>query len=1380
MSTPNTLPESSQEEAESSNKVKSKDLSYLKDVSKKCARKKLWDDNWDFIKDVDFYNKFRNKTYNKKHFIEDLKKQLSWDDLKDLLRELDNTDENNIDILFDSFSREINKIWFSYDRKKEKLEKIIKERYNLEWSWNTQVSNALIKLDSNWLDKILYSSDELDDFVKINTRTISKKTRDLTDIKKIFEYFSFNSVDDFRIIIDENIKNNPALKELWEEKIFVTLTTISNKIKSWEDIDVNDISDMFSYGIFGDEQKKLFIKIFLPTISIQELIDLWIITSQEAEIKKKDVLKKYLSEKNNEEINDDNKDYENLLNDIDFDNIDVSTNDYINSHMLILEKSEKLHNLVSKSFNRTKEEIKEKLLSQILTLDMLKKKVLEDHNITRKIKGWREAVDKIGNWVIFKFNILKDENSLFYEVSDFSDDWKFKWKNRSLSWRYNSSSEVSTEPVEYLKLFETFSSEKLTWIEIISKEELKSKFESGEIKEEKLELWEPWKLELSKYKEEIKSKIEQLKLLKKAEDLEKDDDYKELLRMKEKLDDDNALDDKVVKEELNNFLLKSRIDEIDPNWNNYWIKEWVSFKIWSGDDAEIYTITHVNQLWKKIEIKTPFWEMLPPLTFDQFYKWFKQNKWKISRFSDNSQFSWLIDTILKDSKLSSKWWDFEFKDNNIMKKWQEKITYPYLVQDKKSIWKSNKLVKIYDTIWSGPNQMVKISLWEVVEKDSKIKWKDWKPLKDETYETWGKKYVTVAFLENYIKENELRPKSLTEEKKEWDKVNLWDAPKWGFFKWFLSNKSIHEIMGWLKMWFDEFKNHLKSWNEEHAAKVALATWWKFLPVEVKLELKSRVETAEKKHMTEAVDRLKAVDTPDAINLIYRRLTFRNTEEYKKEAAMIFMLEKYWNLYNKNYTGKPFAPLNSKKWEFLWFKALSWNRWDVTKDPLYQEVKAECEKDTDGSGRTRNFTEEELIWRLMKKQCSIWYNWIHRRSRLHKEVEKLKKSWIQEEINDWFKKWNDTRNPQDIIIKWVDELKAGSPSNCAGRWKKLVDRWDDMATMNTIPMILIYSWLALTVPEDLNKEIKWMVEEWRCIPFARFISYPKDIKLAMKTIRVLSKKIQQRKPDLYPTIWDEAEKMYQNFDKWTKNERDRVQDAINFFQKWKWTNWKSYSSVLTRAMYMLADWNYTSDDSELNSLLLIEKEKPWEDWKILKDYFNNQVAYIDNIKITDDYFNDALKGAWLSSLSYIVHREVLKQESWGWFKIKSWPPMADEIKKEIEATKKRKYSNEEDRRIWLKYYLKNIFAWLVESHQTKVDAANKLFEWVGALNFFPKRWINFQRVYDKGLNQKDILETTKWDSLFDEFVSNIINDSWWLPDTSYNIFSILQKKDYVDS
>jgi hypothetical protein len=36
-------------------------------------------------------------------------------------------------------------------------------------------------------------------------------------------------------------------------------------------------------------------------------------------------------------------------------------------------------------------------------------------------------------------------------------------------------------------------------------------------------------------------------------------------------------------------------------------------------------------------------------------------------------------------------------------------------------------------------------------------------------------------------------------------------------------------------------------------------------------------------------------------------------------------------------------------------------------------------------------------------------------------------------------------------------------------------------------------------------------------------------------------------------------------------------------------------------------------------------------------------------------------------------------------------MVEEIKKEIKATKKRKYKNEADKKIRLKHYLKNIFA-----------------------------------------------------------------------------------------
>jgi hypothetical protein len=63
-------------------------------------------------------------------------------------------------------------------------------------------------------------------------------------------------------------------------------------------------------------------------------------------------------------------------------------------------------------------------------------------------------------------------------------------------------------------------------------------------------------------------------------------------------------------------------------------------------------------------------------------------------------------------------------------------------------------------------------------------------------------------------------------------------------------------------------------------------------------------------MDDAVSRLGAIDTSDAINLIYKRITYKNTEEYKKEAAMIFMMTKYGTLYNKNYAKT--APLNSKK------------------------------------------------------------------------------------------------------------------------------------------------------------------------------------------------------------------------------------------------------------------------------------------------------------------------------------------------------------------------------------------------------------------------------------------------------------------------------------
>lgn len=1364
-----SIPVENQEQNESNNKIKKEDLSYFNELSRKCARKKIsWNESLEVVKDITFLEDFNSKKYDKNKFFNDFKNILSWEDLKKVL--LLNEEQKN-KLFEDFFSREINKIWVPFDRKRNDLNEIISKKYTVNQAWKLNLDQAIKKLDSETLDKYIFYPEELEVFVKSILKTVEWKTSNFKEVKKIFENFSFKSASEFQTIIEEKITQNP---DLWtKEEVISSLYWILNTIKSLEKIDSIDIRNLFNFGIFNDEQKKEFLKTFLPSISLQELVNLDIVNKDEANETKKEELTNYLKKKRNiTSIEEDDTELKNLIEDLDIKDIFVSTQKYIDSHIVKLEKSELFAENVAKSVNKTVEEIKDKINAEIQTPEILQKRIMEDSALMRKLVWWKGDLEKLKTWVIFRFKALKEDNSQFYEVINLADNWNFSWKNRSLDWKYNSSSEVNTENKNYKDLYELLSSDKLKEFELITKDEIKSKIESWNIEEIKDELWEPWKLELSNYSKKIDEKIEKIKFWKSEEEYKKDEEYIKLMEIKERLSKEDALSDNIVKEELNQFTLESKIDEKDPSWKEFWVKVWVSFKFTEWDDKEyrVYTISHLDQLWKKIEIINPIW-VVEKMTFDQFYKWFKSKNWKVTRFTGNTLFTWLIDNLTKDPKISSSWSNFEVKDGNIMKKKQENVTYPYLVQKQKELWKQNKFIKIFDTVWAWVNQRIWISFWEI--KGSEKEW-------DEIYEISNKKeYVTIAFLENYIKTLELKPKTDQKETLIDDEtvIKQWKKPRWWFFKWYLSNKSVFEIMSWLKMWFDQFKNHLKSWNEEHSAKVALATWGKFLPTEVKTELKSRVESAEKKHMDDAVWRLKAVDTPDAIDLIYRRLNFKNTEEYKKEAALIFMLEKYWNLYNKNYDGKggkPLAPLNSRKWEFLWFKALSWYRWDVTKHPLYIETKKSCET-PDKDWRTRNFTEEELVWMLMKKQCSLhWYNWVHRRSRLHKEVEKLKKEWLKTEIEDWYKKGNDTRNPSDQLRKWIWEIKDWSPANGIWRFKKLVDRWDDMTTMNTIPMVLIYSWVANTLPDDLCDAVKGMIDEWRVIPIARFMSYPWDIKLAMKTIRILANKIQERSPN-YKTIWDEANELYEDFVTGRISERERVEKTLKFFQDKKWKTWKTYGQILTRAMYMSADWEY-DDDSDINSLLLTEKDKPWEDGQVLTNYFKKQHAYIWNMAIKDGYFSDSFLWRWLSSVWVKVISETLKAHSWWAFNMPdSWAWMVEEIKNEIEATKKRKYKNEEDRRTWLNYYLRNFFAWLVESAQTKPDGINSLFKWVGSFRFFAdNRWITFDKVIKAELSKDDILEWNKWDKLFNKFVSNIIENKWWW-NVSDNIFSIIENK-----
>ncbi len=1343
-----TQPQSqASEQNESQNASKRSDMNYLKKLITRTARKKIsWNDNWNSVENIDFYNKITKSNYKLQDFVDDLTENLSWTDLR-LALDLSDSEK---EIFFIDFKNELDSIIIAYQNKKTSLKQIIAQKYLINQSQEKTIDDTIDLLKWDDLNKYIFSPLELEKFIESQIGNITKKDPDL--LKKttqIFEQNWFKSSAEFVHAIKKSIRSNP---DLWkEEDVLVNLTSILNKIKEWKNIEFIEVKSLFSFGVFTDEQKKEFLKIYLPFISIKELLSIGLINDVKSKELKKQIVIDYLKKKNNSDVVDEESvEFKTL---IESNDILVSTELYIeSSNFSKLINSNQFINVVKDSFNNSLNELKEKITSKILTLNKFKEKILRDYKINSKITKWEDDINKMKNWIIFKFKQGNNDEYHFIEIIEFLDNWKIIYKDRSLNWKYNSTSSIDTKETTYQFFYDLLSQKDINDIELLEQLELREMIENWKIDENVDELWEPGKLEFSKYKEKLIDEIKKYEMWKTKEELEKDEKYKDLKRNLAKLDQEWAIDNIDVKDDLNLFLLESKINDLDSSGIEYGIKEWVSFKEteWEWQEFSIFTINHINKISKTIQIHNAVWQT-EVMTFDQFYQAFKSKKWKVTRFTNNKEMSGLIDRVVGKLNLAELWkWFKIWNDNNIIKESNEKIKFNYLVQKKKATWKSDKLIKIYDVKWSWVNQMIKISLWEVKWK---TEWKGKKEKKTEIYEEQtNPRYVSISFLENYIKEFDLEPKTIDEKGNREEKKTVKDDRKWSLVKWYLSNKSISEILWWITMWYKEFKEYLK-WNtEEHTARVALSLWGnKLMPQEVRNDLRARVEKAEKSRMEAAVGRLGDIDTWLAMKLIFERLNTSNTEGYKKEAALMFMLQKYGNLYLKD-------PLKNKKWTFLWFRALSWWKWPVEDHPVYQEVLDEC-KIPDENGNTKNLTEEELVWKLIKKQCKEgWYMWVQRRSRLHKEVEKAKKDWAKAEMEDWNKKWKDTRNPTEQLKKWLDELRDLNPANAMWRVQAHINRWDSMVNMNKIPFLLMFSWLAQTMPEDLCNTLKWITMSWAIVPIIRFMSYPEDMSLVIETIRILGHKIEQKNP-IYAWMWGMVDELYKNINDSTKSFPDRL-DAVEKFYNKKLSNWQTFWDVITRALYMTADWS-TQTDWDINSILLIDKDKWWKDNEILKKYYNKLIFYsVDWWKIpSDEFFGDAIGEAWLMSLDHTIIWQCLHQHTSGAYTLKkAWPIMIEQIKKEINAIKSgRKYSSDETKKTWLRHILKNLFMWLIEAHQTKLVSAVWLFKW--DLKFMTtKRWVTLDRIVKAELTKDDIKdENPESKKILDEFVDNILND-----------------------
>jgi hypothetical protein len=560
--------------------------------------------------------------------------------------------------------------------------------------------------------------------------------------------------------------------------------------------------------------------------------------------------------------------------------------------------------------------------------------------------------------------------------------------------------------------------------------------------------------------------------------------------------------------------------------------------------------------------------------------------------------------------------------------------------------------------------------------------------------------------------------------------------------------SVNDIVSWWKLYIDSIENFLKEWQEEIAARFANKLW---LPEELKADLVAREEQAKKKRMDDYVERLKSVDSGPATEMIEWWLLNKNSPEFKKEAWLTFMLEKYWVLCAKR-------GLYKHKWKFLWYQALGWKIWD----PLYNKIKAESEADD------HTFTEEQLVYILLIKQCQPgWYNWIKRRSRLHKEFKKLRATWKEEEFNTWKQDGWDISKCDDIVEFTLWELSWWTYPNAIWWLEVAVERWGSMETMNKIPFVMLFSWSAYSMEESSRDKLRKMPEKGMILPIISLIRYKSWIDLATNTILELSKRIEELEPSKYPWIWARAQNIFDNMQSTSVTEKQKIEECAKFYD--------DYSKILTQSLYWLNTWKNT-EDPYISNMIFLEKddfEKDWEKhkWNItFKKYYNQLQASSEMYHYKEDFMSDAHKWAWVSWFDAFQTMEfALKINSaWNFVNHKWWPALLDEMIDQIN------YLAKSDLDLWAKkkLILKNL-RWIM-------GAINALStEWFNKTPqikvLLSRIWIDVKDIKNLEATEHEILHPHNWDKvdiLLNAYLNNILNKSSSSDDVSDNTSDVV--------
>lgn len=1314
---------------------------------------------------VELSNQKKESLFNK--FITDFSSSyFSWDEKNTRLNSVFKSEELTPDIkkhleLFlatksDEFSSWISRLDLDkinvYDFRKKTLSKFLElensrqnlkdkilSDYDIPKNWVKSLDDKLVLLKDSEINKYLKKDSYRTNFVSKIFPNIVKKQDAIKDF-----FLKFDILSDYTNFSQE--KKDAIMK-------------IFNNDWTLRKIDIFILDELFDAGIFNIEQKKEILTYFIPSISLSEIRKLnlyWDLTDKKISDSKKSIIDLFLKENNLEKQDLDNNIEENtLLSLINEDSIKVSSHNLVYSNNFDISKLDdlldnndlsdfvnsynNLLNEVSKHESKTEfkdglESFKNKLseLDNVVWLENFKEGnyiVLDlyleaDEKMDKDITKQFFKINKVENWEYslslvdsgfgsIDFLSTESKNIPYKNFIDTITKWFKKWNDKFLTQKCNFSTKTSIDESiskwlikEYIPEWET-------------KSEIEDSLKLNLLKEREKELESKFKIEASNISEikEIDKKIEELifELQKSNPSQERKTELSNLIdREHEKkvsfINDlyGKNLEDlpenlREIRSELFNCSseitnlediysfekLLRNVDEFDGDGIKYWFKEWVSFT----SDKWIFTISKIDLNNNLIDVVW-IWNPTSEISFKDFFQEFKKIKSK--RLSGNNIPSNLISNICWDTSLD--WWiidtwnDYEFKDNAIHKKWStKKIEYDYLKAKD-----TNDLINIESISWN--NAIIYFGEYDDYERDENWnakKDKDWNKISKKSITTydWSRTVVSISWLESWIKQNEARPSSL-EESSDVEKTNIkWEKIKWSFLSRYLSRLSIFDIMSWMKLWLNSIESFLKEWTEEKSAKAAQWILGKFLPESLRDDLMSRVEESQKKRSEDYINKLSNVDSWKATRMIVEWLKNKDAPQYLKEAGALFMLQKYWVLYAKE--------LHEYKWKFLFYESFGWKIWDK----LFEEVKAEAK------ATNQNFTEEQLLFILVKKQClEKWHNWIRRRSRYHKEFKKMRANWKSSEYETWQGDAKDERTVWARIGWAMWELKWGTYANARWWLEEAVNKWWSMEEMNKVPFIMAFSWISYNFEQSELDQLKNFPAKSMMLPVLRFLSYTKDINLMNETILESCRRYSEIK---WWDIYAEALSIFWNQKSNSVTEAKKIEATEKFYKK----HWK----VLTDILYMLNTWESWDKhkDSYISKMILIEKDDRVDDnWKIIawnntfKRYYDLLQAYTWEFNYwNDDLYWDAFSWKWTSWINiHKATKELLQQVQWWTYRLaNAWPAMWDELRKEIDAIRERDYWVYW--KTWQEIDMKNMIRWfiwwLLEAHGTNSMALRSL-------------------------------------------------------------------------